>query len=70
MNGLDFDYYMIAFCLTDNYDEYVSEIQSVIDSFSYGVQGPLNPGPITSFLNESPNRSFKNYTQWIFWGRH
>ncbi|MBN2617157.1 MAG: hypothetical protein JXR64_02455, partial [Spirochaetales bacterium] len=62
LNGEEFDYHLNAFTLEENFDNAFNEIQSVLDSFSYGEKGPLNPGPISSFLEESPQRQFKTFT--------
>lgn len=62
LNGEDFDYYLSAFTLIENYEKSYSEIQSVLDSFSPGESGELNPGPISAFLNQSPSRTLKKYT--------
>ncbi|QEN04845.1 hypothetical protein EW093_09055 [Thiospirochaeta perfilievii] len=61
INGDDFDYYLISFTLSQNYEEFTSEIQSVVDSFSFGELGALSPGPISSFVDNSPSREFKKY---------
>ena len=62
LNGEEFDYYLMAFTLTENYEGVYNEIQSVLDSFSYGDNGELSPGPISSFLNQSPTKQSQSYT--------
>ncbi len=61
INGEKFDYYLLGFTLEVSYVDNYSEIQSAIDSFSMGSEGALSPGPITTFLNASPNKTEKSF---------
>lgn len=56
IEGTGFDYYISAFSLLENYDDLYIEIQSAIDSFALGKEGDLSPGPITTFLDDTPNK--------------
>ncbi|MGL1893786.1 MAG: hypothetical protein OCD02_19270 [Spirochaetaceae bacterium] len=62
LNGSKFDYYLISFTLEDNYREYYSEIQSVLDSFSSSSEGALRPGPVSAFYDQSPTNVNQDYT--------
>lgn len=61
INGTGHDYYISGFSLLENYRELYSEIQSGIDSFSIGKEGALSPGPITTFLDQTPNKKLVKY---------
>lgn len=61
IEGSGFDYYISGFSLVENYKELYSEIQSAIDSFAIGREGAYMPGPITTFLDATPNKSDKEH---------
>lgn len=62
VNGSDFDYFISAFSLLENYIDQYSEIQSAIDSFAIGKEGELQPGPMSAFMDASPNRVDRVYS--------
>lgn len=62
LNGEEHDFHFLSYTLLENYEGCYNEIQSVLDSFSYGDAGQYNPGPISAFLNESPSKVVQNHT--------
>lgn len=62
IDGSDFDYYLSAFSLLENYNDKYSEIQSALDSFAIGKNGELLPGPMTTFLDATPTKKNSIYT--------
>ena len=66
IDGQDFDYFLISFSLEVDYIDNYQEIQSVLDSFSITGEGEYKPGPITTFLDGSPNKDYKTYEVHFF----
>lgn len=61
IDGSEFDYYLTSFSMLESYESSNSSIFSILDSFSYGDEGMLHSGPITTFFDLSPNKEPQNY---------